>query len=64
MAGPVMPAVTTRPVMVKYGDEGSTVMRAGAPARAPGMMVIRTALPFSEAADEGERKAAESVFCS
>ena len=45
-------------------DEGSTVMRAGAPARAPGMTVIRTALPFSEAADEGERKAAESVFCS
>ena len=62
-AGPLA-AVTTRPATVKYGDGGSTTIRAAAPAAGPGMTVTPTTLPSSDAADDAVREAVESFFCS
>ena len=62
-AGPSL-EVTTAPDKTKYGDAGSTVMRAGIPAAAAGMIVTATTLKFREAADEGARDAVDSFFWS
>jgi hypothetical protein len=49
---------------VKYGDGGSSITLAGPPGVLAGVRVTATALPLSDAAEEGARKAADSDFCS
>ena len=60
-AGPSA-AVTIVPDTTKYGEAGSMVTRAGAPATAPGMIVTATTFRSSEAADDGAREAVDSFF--
>ena len=60
-AGPLA-AVVTRPESSTAGEAGSSTARAAAPAVGAGVMVTVMTLPLRDAADEGARKAAESVF--
>ena len=59
-AGPRV-VVTTRPLMMKYGDGGSTSTLAAPPAFDAGTMVTATTLAFSDSADAAARDTVESV---